>query len=79
MEFLAFQMSFTFVFGVYSSAILVKTQSIFASIVLHSYCNLLGFPKINQIPKEKDPNVRGKVYAAYLIGLFVFFIVIIWF
>lgn len=66
-------MSFTFVFGAYSAFILVKTQSLFASILLHSYCNCIGFPKIDQVFSEKNTEIKNKFLRVYTIGILSFF------
>lgn len=71
-------MSFTFVFGAYSAYILVKTHSLFASILLHSYCNCIGFPKIDQIFNEKRTEVKNKLLIVYSIGIISFFLVLFW-
>ena len=67
-------MSFTFIFGLYSAVILTKTHSIFACILLHSYCNSLGFPKISEVVREPNPAIKNKLLGAYLIGIVLFFV-----
>jgi len=41
-----FQACFTYVFGVYSGFIFKLSHSLLASTVLHSYCNIMGFPSL---------------------------------
>ena len=67
-------MSFTFIFGLYSAIILIKTHSILACIVLHSYCNTVGFPKIPEVLKEVDPSVKYRLLGGYFIGIIFFFV-----
>jgi len=40
-------MSFTLVFGLYSAFVFMQSKSIVSAIILHFYCNTLGFPQIN--------------------------------
>jgi hypothetical protein len=40
---------FTSLFGVYAGVVLLKTQSLIATILLHSYCNFLGPPRGNRM------------------------------
>jgi hypothetical protein len=47
-------MLFTYVFGVYSAFIFVKSQSFISSFILHIYCNYLGVPRLGEcFEKEK--------------------------
>jgi membrane protease YdiL (CAAX protease family) len=66
-----FQGAFTYVFGIYSGYIFIQTHSIWPSIILHSYCNLLGFPQLslcfNGIKREKIISTIG-----YTFGLLMF-------
>lgn len=42
-----FQMSYTFVFAVYSASLYLKTRTILATIQVHIFCNFLGFPQLD--------------------------------
>lgn len=42
-----FQMSYTFVFAVYSATLYLKTRTILTTIQVHIFCNFLGFPQLD--------------------------------
>jgi prenyl protein peptidase len=70
-----FQGAFTYVFGIYSGYIFIQTRSIWPSIILHSYCNLLGFPQLslcfNGSKRDKIISIIG-----YSSGLLMFCVLI---
>jgi len=63
-------MGFTFIFGLYSSYLLVKTQTLYSCILLHSYCNWMGFPRIGEAFEN------NKILTIYIIGISSFFVLI---
>jgi len=66
-----FQFVYTSLFGWYANFIFLRTNSILAPILCHSFCNMLGFPNpaaaIEEHPKRKVP-----IIAAYLAGIATF-------
>jgi prenyl protein peptidase len=67
-----FQFSYTYIFGAYSSFLFLRTGQLFASFLCHSFCNLMGFPRINEVVSEIG-NIYYKLIAfAYVLGLLLF-------
>lgn len=58
-----FQMTYTFLFGIFTNYVFLKTGSLWACFALHSFCNFMSVPKIK---------VKGKcwsfVYYFLLVG-----------
>lgn len=48
---------FTFIFGFYAATVFLKTRSLISVILLHSYCNYLGFPKLKEIFNNTKINI----------------------
>lgn len=68
----AFQTLYTTVFGMLANYIFFKYQSVWCSIVVHSICNLMGFPGLVQGP------IAFKVAYYFLLptGLYLFYSII---
>lgn len=47
------QIAYTFTFGMYSSSLFLKTNSILTSISLHIFCNFMGFPDFEVLTYRK--------------------------
>lgn len=69
-----FQMSFTFVFGLYVEAIYLRTGSWLAAVALHSMCNILGIPNVKT--GKEDPGTVRLIWLMYIGGVFAFFLVL---
>jgi prenyl protein peptidase len=67
-----FQFSYTYIFGVYSSFLFVRTGSFFASFLNHSFCNLMGFPNIAGLIRDFNGRMRLFIMFVYFAGLFMF-------
>ena len=48
------QMCFTFLFALYASSLYLKTNYILSPIVLHSMCNIFGFPDFETLMSTKN-------------------------
>ncbi|PAA72035.1 hypothetical protein BOX15_Mlig025095g1, partial [Macrostomum lignano] len=63
-----FQFSYTYIFGVYSAYLYLRTGQLAAACAAHSFCNLMGFPDF-----EALANLRGIKLAvhggAFVLGL----------
>ena len=49
-----FQFAYTYVFGVYSSYLFVRTGCLYASFASHSLCNWFGFPNVLELCADAD-------------------------
>lgn len=67
-----FQFSYTYIFGVYSSFLFMRTGSLFSCFLSHSFCNFMGFPNFRQLMSDFDTKVKYSVAAVYIIGLVMF-------
>jgi prenyl protein peptidase len=68
-----FQFSYTYVFGVYSTFLFLRTGSFFASFLSHTFCNLMGFPNFGEMIYEFGGWQRIVLIVAYVVGFCVFF------
>jgi len=66
----------TFVFGLYASFVMVKTQNLWCCILLHAYCNLLGPPQ--PLP-ENISAADAKVLKSVLYGGIIAFFALAYF
>jgi prenyl protein peptidase len=69
-----FQFSYTYIFGVYSSFLFIRTGHFIPSFIVHTLCNSLGVPDINNLLDMHDKHKKRKFILAicYLIGLWLF-------
>ncbi|GAB6031592.1 hypothetical protein CHUAL_009356 [Chamberlinius hualienensis] len=63
-----FQLIYTTIFGAYSAFLFLRTGHFIAPLVVHSFCNHMGFPSIDEIPQYSQPK-RTIVSIAYVTGL----------
>ncbi|CAG2161031.1 unnamed protein product [Oppiella nova] len=47
------QMTYTTLFGMYASVVYFKSRLIISPILVHSFCNLMGFPDLGAITSSK--------------------------
>ena len=67
-----FQFSYTYLFGLYSSFLFLRTGSFYASFLNHSFCNYMGFPNINELINDFKGRMRLFITFVYFFGLFMF-------
>jgi len=65
-----FQFGFTTVFGWLSGYIFVRTGSLLSAILVHSFCNMMGFPEFHRVPSHREKNV---LIVCFLSGIVFFF------
>ncbi|CAF0904579.1 unnamed protein product [Brachionus calyciflorus] len=68
-----FQFAYTYNFGVYSSFLFLRTGSFFSSFQAHSFCNLMGFPNVDELVNDFDKKTKILLMSSYVLGLFSFF------
>ena len=66
---LAFQLSYTTVFGWLAAFFFVRTRHLAAAVLPHAFCNLMGPP----VPPPPGSRHRGAVAAAFAAGIAAFF------
>lgn len=71
-----FQFLYTYIFGLYSSYLFLRTGNMMASFFSHAFCNLMGFPNINELLNEFDGRTRNRLIGAYVAGFVVFFFLV---
>lgn len=71
-----FQFSYTYIFGVYSCFLFLRTGNLFAGVVCHSMCNWFGFPNFGQLLNEFKASVKFGLLGVYVLGLLAFFVLI---
>jgi prenyl protein peptidase len=67
-----FQFSYTYLFGLYSSFLFLRTGNFLASFLNHSFCNYMGFPNINELMNDFKGYMRLFIIFVYVFGLFMF-------
>ncbi|GJQ09431.1 hypothetical protein GpartN1_g1222.t1 [Galdieria partita] len=65
----ALQCLYTFLFGVYSAWVFIRSRRVITSICLHSFCNFIGTPDFFKIWSH---NHRWPLLLVYFIGIFLF-------
>jgi prenyl protein peptidase len=69
----AFQFLYTTMFGAYASHAFLRTGSIVAVILSHSFCNTMGLPSLPFFdPRSTLYRYRGVLIKAYLLGVAIF-------
>ena len=67
-----FQFFYTYLFGLYSSFLFLRTANFFPCFISHSFCNLMGFPNLNELKYSLFGYKRWLVVSLYVIGLILF-------
>ena len=69
-----FQFSYTYIFGVYSSFLFIRTGHFIPSFIVHTLCNSLGIPDAIHLVDMQDKRTKRKVLfiICYLFGLWLF-------
>jgi len=69
-----FQLSYSTIFGIYASFLFIRTGTLIAPTICHSFCNLLGFPDLMFLVKSSHPayKIKTTVIVCYLAGIIVF-------
>ncbi|XP_054159188.1 CAAX prenyl protease 2-like [Oppia nitens] len=69
------QMTYTSLFGFYASLLYFRSQHIVTPILVHSYCNLMGFPDIQSIMSSKwSLTVTAIGFGLWLVSLVIVYI-----
>ncbi|GJD09688.1 CAAX prenyl protease 2 [Galdieria sulphuraria] len=63
------QFSYTFLFGVYSAWVFIRSRRVITSICLHSFCNFVGTPDLSKIWSHC---YRWPLLLTYFIGISLF-------
>ncbi|KAH8551760.1 CAAX protease self-immunity-domain-containing protein [Umbelopsis sp. PMI_123] len=66
-----FQFLYTTVFGWYVSWIFIRTDSIVAPTLCHTFCNIMGFPDVNAI-KDYKPIIQRVLWCLFFSGIILF-------
>ncbi|KAH9813317.1 hypothetical protein DFH28DRAFT_930058 [Melampsora americana] len=66
-----FQFVYTTIFGWYASFIYLRTESVLAVSLCHSFCNLMGFPSLLSSLKE-FPHQKKSILISYFLGISLF-------
>lgn len=71
----SFQFAYSYVFGVYSSYLFLRTGNLMSSVISHSFCNMMGFPNFGELVNsdELKGNWRMIIIACYILGFVLFF------
>jgi len=74
----AFQMFFTFIFGLYCSYDILQTNSFYSAAILHAMCNIYGVPPVSQLFSDLfSKKQRIGIFVAYIAGLVGFFMIVL--
>ncbi|KAK3597340.1 hypothetical protein CHS0354_034583 [Potamilus streckersoni] len=64
-----FQMGYTTVFGFYTAFIFLRTGHVIAPIMVHAFCNHMGFPAFNEVMAYQDKSLRQRLMFSFGLGL----------
>ncbi|MEE6523006.1 hypothetical protein FKM82_021719, partial [Ascaphus truei] len=70
---LAFQFSYTAVFGAYTAFIFIRTGHLIGPVLCHSFCNYIGFPAIFTALEHPQ---RATILLFYILGVVLFFLLL---
>ena len=68
----SFQFAYTTVFGMYSAFLFVRTGHLASCVIVHGFCNFMGFPDLVQL-MHQEPKKRLVLSAFFCLGLGLFF------
>jgi prenyl protein peptidase len=70
----SFQTLYTTLFGALMMDCLLKTQNILTVILIHAWCNFMGFPDVEALIEERKNNIWKPLVLAlcYCIGIYIF-------
>ena len=66
-----FQFAYTTIFGLYSAHLFVQTNHLVSCVVVHAFCNFMGFPDFVEL-LNLPPRKRGLLSVVYVMGLVTF-------
>ncbi|XP_064621766.1 CAAX prenyl protease 2-like [Lineus longissimus] len=64
-----FQFVYTTLFGIYSGYLFVQTGHLAAPVIVHAFCNHMGFPNFGAVLSYKRLQTRLFLMAAFTLGL----------
>ena len=67
-----FQINYTTIFGMYSAFLFVRTGHLAAPVVVHGFCNFMGFPDFGELFNQ-PPRQRLFLSAMFVVGLISFY------
>lgn len=65
----SFQFGYTYIFGVFSTYLLLKTRHFAVPIIAHSICNSFGLPRILDIENYPKRSQKTILWVSYIAGL----------
>ena len=66
----AFQLCYTSIFGILASIIFMRTGNVFSAMLMHVWCNCMGFPPFTFFMNRDNLSQRDIINGcAYVIGL----------
>ena len=68
-----FQMTYTFLFGVYATALYINTGTLFAPLTAHMVCNILELPNFVAIARHPRSRVIMVLYGVALLTFIISF------
>lgn len=68
-----FQFAYTTVFGIYSAFLFIRTGHLASCVVVHGFCNFMGFPDFGELAQQEPKSKRWILSALFLLGLGIFY------
>lgn len=69
----AFQFAYTTVFGMYSALLFIRTGHLIAPVVVHGFCNFMGFPDLSEVLYQRTSSKKIVLAGLYVAGLILFY------
>jgi len=68
----SFQFTYTTIFGIYSAFLFVQTGHLAACVIVHAFCNFMGFPDFGEVVHQQQLSRKAIYSAVYVVGLVSF-------
>lgn len=68
----ALQFSYTWLFGCFSTLMLMQTTNVAGPIISHIFCNWMGLPDFASIIDRSAPRRSAYLACSYIIGIVIF-------
>jgi prenyl protein peptidase len=64
-----FQLAYTFLFGIFTNYLFLRTRNVWSCFVVHFFCNFMGFPKIGGFANKLW---RVVYFGLLIVGIWLF-------
>ncbi|GAM17074.1 hypothetical protein SAMD00019534_002490 [Acytostelium subglobosum LB1] len=66
------QVLYTSLFGMFTALIFVRTGNLLSCILVHSFCNMMGLPRFQDVPHHPHSRLLSITFVLGLVGFFYY-------